>query len=113
VVVIQNRNFDRVWRLRERFMGPESYREGEREWLFIRFYDFHEATVTFNMIRLQRSGEAWTQDVGSTELRPIFRDELAAALRRAGFFQAAFHGAYDDSPFDPAHSNDLIVVAQK
>jgi SAM-dependent methyltransferase len=113
LVVIQNRNFDRVWRQRERFMGPQSCRDGEREWVFIRFYDFHETTITFNMIRLQRSGETWTQDVESTELRPIFRDELAAALRRAGFFQAAFHGGYDGSPFDPAHSNDLIAVAQK
>jgi glycine/sarcosine N-methyltransferase len=113
LVVIQNRNFDRVWRRRERFMGPQSCREGEREWVFVRFYDFHEATVTFNMIRLRRDGETWTQDIESTELRPIFRDELAAALGRAGFFQAAFHGGYDGSPFDPAHSNDLIAVAQK
>ena len=113
LVVIQNRNFDRVWRQRERFMGPQSCREGDREWLFIRFYDFHEATVTFNMIRLRRDGETWTQDVEATELRPIFRDELAAVLPKAGFFRAAFHGGYDGSPFDPAHSNDLIAVAEK
>jgi len=113
LVVIQNRNFDRVWRRRERFMGPQSCREGEREWVFVRFYDFHEATVTFNMIRLRRDGETWTQDVESTELRPIFRDELAAALQHAGFFEAAFYGGYDGAPFDPAHSNDLIAVAQK
>jgi len=113
LVVIQNRNFDRVWRQRERFMGPQSCRDGEREWVFVRFYDFHVATVTFNMIRLQRSGETWVQDVESTELRPIFRDELAGALGRAGFFQAAFHGGYDGLAFDPAHSNDLIAVAQK
>jgi len=113
LVVIQNRNFDRVWRRRERFMGPQSCREGEREWVFVRFYDFHQATVTFNMIRLRRDGETWTQDVESTELRPIFRDELAAALQHAGFFEAAFYGGYDGAPFDPAHSNDLIAVAQK
>ena len=65
------------------------------------------------MVRLRRDGEAWTQDVESTELRPIFRDELADALRTAGFFQAAFYGSYDGSAFDPAHSGDLIVVAQK
>jgi len=113
LLIIQNRNFDRVWRERERFIGPQSCREGEREWVFVRFYDFHETTVTFNMIRLQRSGGAWTQDVESTELRPIFRDELAAALGAAGFFQTAFHGGYDGSPFDPAHSNDLIAVGLK
>ncbi|MBN1139464.1 MAG: class I SAM-dependent methyltransferase [Anaerolineae bacterium] len=113
LVVIQNRNFDRVWRRRERFMGPQSHREGEQEWVFVRFYDFHEATVTFNMIRLRRNGGAWTQDVESTELRPIFCDELATALGEAGFFQTAFYGGYDSSPFDPAHSGDLIAVARK
>jgi len=113
LVVIQNRNFDRVWRQRERLMGPQSHREGEQEWLFVRFYDFHDETITFNMIRLRRDGQAWTQDVESTELRPIFRDDLAAALGRAGFVQAAFHGGYDGSPFDPARSGDLIAVAQK
>ncbi len=113
LVVIQNRNFDRVWRQRERFMGPQSCHEGEREWVFVRFYDFHEATVTFNMIRLRRDGETWIQDVEATELRPIFRAELADALQTAGFFQAAFHGSYDGSTFDPANSSDLIAVAQK
>lgn len=113
LVAIQNRNFDRVWRQRERFMGPQACREGEQEWLFVRFYDFHDETITFNMVRLRRDGEIWTQDVESTELRPIFRDELADALRTAGFFQAAFYGSYDGSAFDPAHSGDLIVVAEK
>lgn len=113
LVAIQNRNFDRVWRQQERFMRPQACREGEQEWLFVRFYDFHDETITFNMVRLRRDGEAWTQDFESTELRPIFRDELADALRTAGFFQAAFYGSYDGSAFDPAHSGDLIVVAQK
>jgi SAM-dependent methyltransferase len=83
LLIVQNRNFDRVWSRRERFMGPQSYDDGEREWLFVRFYDFLKQTVTFNMVRLQRTAAAWTQDVESTELRPLFRDELAAALAAA------------------------------
>ncbi len=55
LLVIQNRNFDRVWRERERFMPPQSHRDDDREWLFLRFYDFHEETVTFNMVRLRRT----------------------------------------------------------
>ena len=113
LLVIQNRNFDRVWSQKERFMGPQSYSDGEREWLFVRFYDFHEQTVTFSMVRLQRAAAAWAQDVESTELRPLFRDDLAAALAAAGFAPAIFYGGYDGSPFDPAQSNDLIVVAHK
>jgi glycine/sarcosine N-methyltransferase len=113
LLVIQNRNFDRVWAERERFMPPQSHRAGHGEWLFLRFYDFHEETITFHMIRLHRTAESWTQDVESTELRPIFRDDLAAALEAAGFCDVEFHGSYDGSAFDPVRSGDLIAVARK
>ena len=113
LLVIQNRNFDRVWTQRERFMGPQSHRDGEGEWLFVRFYDFHEETLTFHIVRLQRTEEEWTQDVESTELRPIFRKDLAAALAAAGLGDVVFYGNYDGSAFDPASSGDLIAVARK
>ena len=113
LLVIQNRNFDRVWVERERFMGPQAHRQGDREWVFVRFYDFHGETITFNMVRLLRDGGSWTQDVESTELRPIFGDDLAEALETAGFGDVAFYGGYDGSPFDPARSGDLIAVAKR
>ncbi len=113
LLVIQNRNFDRVWAERQRFMPPQSHREGDEEWLFLRFYDFHEETVTFNMIRLHQRGGKWLQDVDSTELRPIFRDDLVVALTSAGFGHAVFYGGYGGSVYDPAHSGDLIAVARR
>lgn len=112
LLVIQNRNFDRVWAVRERFLPPQSHREGDKEWLFIRFYDFHEETVTFNMVRLQRTEGEWAQEIASTELRPIFHDDLKMALAAAGFGTTAFYGGYDGSAFDPAHSGDLIAFCQ-
>jgi len=112
LLVVQNRNFDRVWTRRERFMGPQAFREGEREWLFVRFYDFHEDTLTFTMIRLQRTPDGWIQDVDATELRPIFRDDLAAALASAGFASVRLYGSYEGVPFDAALSDDLIAVAR-
>jgi SAM-dependent methyltransferase len=112
-LVIQNRNFDRVCAEQERFMSPQSYREGDREWIFVRFYDFHEATITFNMMRMRRTEQGWVQDVQSTELRPILHDDLAEALAEAGFGECVFHGSYDGSAFDAAQSGDLIAVARK
>ena len=111
LLVIQNRNFDRVWREQERFMPPQSYRDDEGEWIFARFYDFHEESLTFNMLRLWRTAEGWSQDVESTELRPIFAQDLASALATAGFGPVTLYGSYDGSPFDPAGSGDLIAVA--
>jgi SAM-dependent methyltransferase len=113
LLVIQNRNFDRVWTERERFMSPQSFRDAEGEWIFVRFYDFHEASLTFNMLRLQRTTEGWSQDVESTELRPIFAQDLASALATAGFEPVTLYGGYDGSPFDPVDSGDLIAVAVK
>lgn len=113
ILVIQNRNLDRVWTRRERFMGPQVHSEGEGQWLFVRFYDFHPSTLTFNMVRLVRTGDGWVQDIESTELRPIFAGELAEGLRSAGFGQMELLGGYDRSPFDPEESGDLLVVARK
>jgi glycine/sarcosine N-methyltransferase len=113
LLILQNRNFDRVCTEQERFMAPQSYEDGDGEWLFLRFYDFHEETITFNMVRLHRTQKTWTQTVEATELRPLFHDELAAALIRAGFDRLVAYGGCDGSAFDPARSGDLIAVTSK
>lgn len=113
LLVIQNRNFDRVWAEQERFMSPQTYRDGQQEWIFVRFYDFHPETVTFNMIRLRREAEGWTQDVESTELRAIFARQMSTLLAEAGFGKVGFYGDYRGSAFDEAQSGDLIAVARR
>jgi SAM-dependent methyltransferase len=58
LVVIQNRNFDAVMANRQRWMEPQTAREGQTEWLFQRFYDFEpDGLLTFNVITLRRDGE--------------------------------------------------------
>jgi glycine/sarcosine N-methyltransferase len=113
LLVVQNRNLDRVWSRRERFMGPQAHSEDGGQWLFVRFYDFHPATLTFNMVRLVNTGDGWVQDVDSTELRPIFAGELAEGLQAAGFGQVQLYGGYDRSPFHAGDSGDLLVVARR
>jgi SAM-dependent methyltransferase len=112
-LVIQNRNFDRVWIEQERFMPPQSAQDGNGEWIFVRFYDFHPETVTFNMLRLRRTEDGWAQDVESTELRPIFAQDLTRALSEAGFDPVFFYGSYDGSTFSAEESGDLIAVARR
>jgi SAM-dependent methyltransferase len=111
LLVIQNRNFDRVWRKRERFMPPQSHQDSTGEWIFVRFYDFHEELLTFNMLRLQRAAEGWSQSVEATELRPVFSKDLVSTLASTGFNPVTLYGSYDGSPFEPAASDDLIAVA--
>lgn len=112
LLVIQNRNFDRVWAERERFMNPQSHGNGPDERIFVRFYDFHAHTITFTMIQLYRNQSGgWLQDAESTELRPVFGADLSSALDSAGFERVALYGSYDGTPFDSQQSNDLIAIA--
>ncbi len=115
LLLIQNRNFDAVLARRERFMGPEFHREGDREWLFVRFYDFNlDGTITFNMVVLRRHADGkWSQQVETTELRPLIYSELIASLTAAGFTDIVCYGDIQGAPFDPESSGNLITVAKK
>jgi glycine/sarcosine N-methyltransferase len=113
LLLIQNRNRDAVVAARDRWMGPETHREADREWLFFRFYDFNpDGTLTFNMVRLQRTdGGRWEQQVGSTLLYPWSSTELVALLGAAGFAGLRLYGDLTGDPFDPATSGNLIIEA--
>ena len=115
LLLIQNRNFDAVLARRKRFMGLEAHREGDREWLFVRFYDFNpDGTITFNMIVLHRDTEGqWSQRVEATELRPLIYSQLIASLTVAGFTDIVCYGDMQGAPFDPDRSPNLVVTARK
>lgn len=112
VLVIQNRNYDRVWNRKERFMPLVAHREGENEWLFFRLIDFHEERMTFNMVIFRKEGGGWSYTLESTELRPIFSQELANLLRQVGFGEVEFYGDYRFSPYKREESDDLIAIAR-
>ncbi len=114
VLLLQNRNFDAVLAQHQRWMEPQSHREGDTEWIFLRFYDFEaDGTLTFNMLTLRRAGaSAWSQHGTATRLRPWTRDELLAAVAAAGFQQPAIWGDMHGRPFDQESSPNLIVTAR-
>ena len=113
-LLIQNRNFDAVMAAHERWMEPQSYREGESEWIFLRFYDYEpDGLINFNILTLRREGAgAWKQAVTSTRLRPLLQVELVSALDEAGFEQITSYGSMSGDKFDPAASGNLIITAQ-
>jgi glycine/sarcosine N-methyltransferase len=115
LVIIQNRNFDLVMAQRMRWMEPQAAREGQVEWLFLRFYDFNQdGLITFNILTLRREdGNAWTQSTHSTRLRPLPADEMRSALSKAGFPSTTFYGDMQGNPFDTATSGNLIACARK
>lgn len=118
LLLIQNRNFDLVMKGRERWMEPQSHREmgqnGEREWLFLRFYDFEpDGLIRFNILTLMReAGSPWQQSIVSTALRPLLYAELEAALRATGFGSIRAYGNLSGAPFDPDTSGNLVITAE-
>lgn len=114
-LILQNRNFDAVMARRERWIGPQSHREGGREWLFLRFYDFDpDGLITFNIVRLKREeGYPWNQTVSTVRLYPLLRDELLSLLGASGFGHIRTYTRMEDVPFEPLTSENLVVSAIK
>jgi len=111
--ILQNRNFDFVLAHRERWMETQSSREGDVEWVFMRFYDFEpNGLINFNLITLSRKGDAgWQQKVDSTTLYPLRQAEMETALRSAGFQTITSYGGLSDIPFDAEKSSNLVMTA--
>jgi SAM-dependent methyltransferase len=115
LLLVQNRNFDAVLAAGERWMEPQSHQEGDREWLFLRFYDFEaDGLLTFNILTLKREGQGdWTQQATATRLRPLRRVDLAGPLSVAGFQHVEYYGNLSGAAFDPRSSGNLIITAHK
>ncbi len=115
VLILQNRNFDVVLAKRERWMEPQAYRTSEREWLYLRFYDYDpDGLITFNILSLHREGQdAWQQQVHSTRLAPQRRADLETALQATGFSEIAAYGSLAGAPFEPEPSGNLVLTARR
>ena len=113
VLLIQNRNFDAVMKEKQRWLGTQSYREGEKEWVFLRFYDFDaDGLITFNIVRLFRQGDSpWSEAHSTTRLYPLLQDTLIGLIADTGFESITCFGKMDNEPFNPAASGNLVVRA--
>ncbi len=114
-LLIQNRNYDEVVGRQDRWMEPQTFVEGARQWVFQRFYDFNaDGTIQFNVVTLNRRGqEGWSSAVLSTTLRPILRDDLVQLLETQGFTEIQTLGSLSEEKFNPVNSSNLVVSAKK
>jgi glycine/sarcosine N-methyltransferase len=118
LLVVQNRNYDRLLRERTRLMPLAVRGQGEEETLFLRITDFppagspQEESLTFTIVTLRRRGDSWAQESKSTPLRALRRATQERALAEAGFTGVEAFGGYDGAPFDAPASTDLVLVAR-
>jgi SAM-dependent methyltransferase len=114
LLFVQIRNFDRVIEERNRWMPPQSHREGEDEWLFLRFYDFEpHGTLAFNVVTLHRRGaEEWQQHVEVTRLQPWRQADLLDVVHKAGLTGVRCWGDMSGAAYAPGSPN-IVITATK
>lgn len=114
LLLIQNRNYDRVIREKVRFMPLSARTEGAEETLFLRITDLCDDVsdlVDFTIVTLRKKRGTWTQSTRTTTLRALSRQTVEDALGASGFSRVRVWGGYDLSPFDEARSADLLIAA--
>jgi glycine/sarcosine N-methyltransferase len=113
VLVVQDRNYDRVIAARDRFMPIAARGEPGDETLFLRITDFLDADrLMFTIVTLRHAGGTWSCSASSTPLRGIERSTLERALARAGFSAVDCFGSYARAPFGAPGTTDLVIVAR-
>lgn len=115
--LLQVLNYDRIFGRRERYLPPSFRPEDDGETVFLRLMDPQEdGTVLFYpaTLRLRPGADPPVEVVHSREvrLRGWRRDEIEAVLDEASFPDRQALGGFDEAPFDPAESRDLILVAR-
>jgi SAM-dependent methyltransferase len=114
VLVVQDRNYDRVLADRVRFMPITARGEPGDETLFLRITDFLGADrLAFTIVTVRNAGGSWSCGAKTTALRGIERATLERALSRAGFAAVQCFGGYSRAPFGAPGTADFVALAVK
>jgi len=116
-LVIQNRNYDRLLRDRQRLMPLTSRQTDAEETLFLRITDYSRTAdderIDFTIVILAKKAGAWSQTVRTTPLRALRRVTLEKALAEAGFTDIRAYGDYLGGPSNAPEAPDLVIVARR
>ena len=105
---IQILNYEKILLEKKRIV---SITTGEEKY-FIRFYDFNENRIVFNILQFDKAKPA-DHKLISTKIYPYSTADFTIALKKAGFKYINYYSSLNFSPFDPQTSNDLIITAVK
>lgn len=106
-LLIQLLNYQRVLADGERIVAIT--RQDDQQ--FIRFYDFLDETIRFNVLRISWADGQASHDLESVPLRPYRHEALTAALHEHGFELVEASSDLAGNPFDPETSKTLVLQA--
>ena len=111
----QNLNYDLRWHEKTQFFPVLSGQTTDEEVLLVKFADYDAEHINFHALFLARpkAGGAWQTHPRSSRQVPLLLDYLSGLLSEAGLGGIEAWGDFAKSPFDPAKSNDLVVMARK
>ncbi len=107
-VFIQVLNYEKILREKERIVNITK-KDGE---YFIRFYDFGNNELTFNILKFNSEHTA-QKELISTKIFPYTAKQLKQILTKTGFGKLEFFGSLDKKLFDVKISNDVVLLAHK
>jgi len=108
ILVVQLLNYERILASRDRIVGVNR----EQEKYFVRFYDFLEELVQFNVLVITTAGDKVSHRLTGTLLRPYRMRELVQAFEASGLRIIETFGDMSFSPFDPGSSPNLVIVGR-
>ena len=108
LLAVQVLNYSRVLARAERIVGID--RQGDQE--YVRFYDFLDGRVRFNILHIDWSADPPRDALHSTTLRPYTAGELSAAMARHELTDVQLCGDLRGGTFDASSSDMLVVLAR-
>ena len=104
-VVLQLLNYDRILENQERIVNVQKKENLE----FIRFYDFLDNKIRFNLLTIDWAQQPAENQLTSTMLYPYRKKELLTLLNSAGFKNINCYSDLKLAPFK--NEKDLVIIA--
>lgn len=104
-VVIQLLNYERILRERERIVNIRKTADGT----VLRFYDFLDEGLQFNILTMTESDLGLTHSLRSTRLTPFTASTIVSAARDAGFTNVRLCSTLSGDPFTP-DATDCVAM---
>ena len=102
-------NYEKILAGQERIVGISQ--AGQRE--YIRFYDFIDPLVRFNLLEIDHRQNPPTHLLHETTLRPHTAEQLREILTSLDFKKIETFDGLNFSPYNSAKSDTLLIMATK
>jgi hypothetical protein len=108
-LILNPLEYDRILDKKERIVGITRNKDHE----FVRFYDFEEPFVDFNILEVDWSVKAATHKLSTTRLYPYRLQELKSALDKTGFDDIAVYEGLKFQEYNLSTSKSIMITAKR